>query len=502
MPAPAVGGVLKVSDAQFTATVDISSVPVGGWMIAYMVVSTLITPNAPAGWTALTPTATQASGSRTSALYGKIKTSPAETSLVWGIPGATPSGKKVVVVWGTDAGPVSGWVKGSIGVRAAGDVVAGQSVQAGSATTSTAPSVTVPADTAVVSILMEATSAAGTFTLTSGATLVDTFVEDSIIEQIIVAKSAPAAGNTLPVYATAVASQASNGLGVQIALPYAAALAGLPVKTGSGADAHATYLPGRKTPTSLKPFQHGFASVQQMLDTPGATWAHRGGSASYPEMSEWAYDQAAMRGYGVLEFSASRTSDGWWFGLHDDTTDRTSGGTFGTAATQTKAQVQAQQIVVGAAGAPRPYYGLVDFIRKFGSSHVLVFDVKNASSFLSEFLDIIAAEMPTSRAIIKFYGVGSGAGGIADAARARGMKSWGYFYQVDVDNGGLAAWQSKWDLLGMDIAATTGWTAALSYGKPVVGHIAATQADYTSAIAKGARAVQCAGVAVIAPVST
>ena len=327
------------------------------------------------------------------------------------------------------------------------NVVAGQSVQAGTSTTSVAPSVDAPANSTVISLLMEATNAAGAFTLSSGgATQIDLYSEGAIVEQILSAYTNPASGATQAVVATAVAAQNSNGLGIQIALPLASVQTGLPIKDGSGNPSRLTYLDStakRVTPTKARVFLPGFNSVTSMLAKNGVTWAHRGGSASYPEMSEWAYDQSVLRGYGILEFSAARTSDGWWFGLHDSSTDRTSGGTFGEASAQTKAAVQSQRIVIGATGSPRPYFGLIEFLKKYGKTHVLVLDVKNSASYLSEFLNLIEANVDKSRVIIKFYGVGSGAASIASAAKAKGFKTWGYFYQADYQNGDVAAWQSN-----------------------------------------------------------
>lgn len=512
MAYPEFGGVLS-SDASgvAAAVIDLSAVPTGAWMVGYMVVAGSQDPAAPpSGWTALTP-AFQDTGSRRSGLIGKIKQA-GDSGLSWALAGGVSQAKRLVLAWGTGGGPVNSWIIGKIGVRGSANVVAGQSVVAGTATTSVAPSITVPAETQVVSILMEATSAAGAFTLSSGEIKAGEITEiTGFIEQVIVARSAPAAGATTDVTATAVATQASNGLGVQIGITPTtggAVPAGTLVKLGTGASAHAQYTDAagvRHAPASMRPWLPGFAAVDAMLAKSGATWAHRGGSSTWPEMSEWAYDQSVLRGYGVLEFSAQRSSDGWWFGLHDVDLKRTSpSATTTEVSTMTRAQIEAFQIENAPSGGPRPYYGMVEFLKKYGKTHVLVMDVKNASAHLTEFLDVIAANTPANRVIIKYYGVGSGAGVIADAARARGMKSWGYFYQTDYEAGTIATWAPKWDILGMNIAATTGWSAAdgiLSYGKPVVGHIAASQAEYDQAITKGATLVQCAGVAVIKPVS-
>jgi hypothetical protein len=248
---------------------------------------------------------------------------------------------------------------------------------------------------------------------------------------------------------------------------------------------------------------YGFASVTQMLATPGATWAHRGGSANWPEMSKYAYDQSVAAGYGALEFSANRTSDGVWVGCHDASLNRTSQTTgLADISAMTWAQVQTYQNTLNSAGTPRTYYRLDQFLDDFTGTHVAIVDPKYAiGTYNTEFLNLLDAHGGNTKIVVKFYGVGSGATALADAATARGYQTWGYFYDTDVTGGGLAADQSHWSILGMNYdASQAAWDAALAYGKPVVGHIAASQANYNTAISRGARMVQCANVAGIAAV--
>lgn len=240
----------------------------------------------------------------------------------------------------------------------------------------------------------------------------------------------------------------------------------------------------------------GFSSVAQMLATPGATWAHRGGSANWPEMSEYAYDQAVLAGYGALEFSAHRTSDGVWVGSHDPSLNRTSQ-TSGlpNISAMTWAQVQTYSNTLNSAGTPRAYYRLDTFLDKYTPTHVCIVDPKNDVSRIAEFLAICDAHGGNTKIVVKFFGVGGGSTALADAAAAKGYQTWGYFYEADVADGDLAADQSHWSLLGMEYGASqASWDAVLSYGKPVVAHIAASQANYDTAIAKGARMVQTSNV--------
>jgi len=264
---------------------------------------------------------------------------------------------------------------------------------------------------------------------------------------------------------------------------------------------------GARTPSNVVPMRRGFNTVTQLLAKHGATWAHRGGSVSYPEMSLHGYTQSVVRGYGALEVSLARTSDGVWFGLHDQTTDRTSGGTYGNASSQTWAQVQAQQNVAGP-GAAQPYMRWEEIVAAYGSTHVIIADPKYAlGSYRTEFLNMVNRDIGPARGIIKYSGAGSGAAALSTAAQAMGFQTWGFFYASDASaaqggNGALQTWGPSWTILGMEYGASQAiWDEAIALGKPVVGHIAQSQAAYDMAMAKGATNVQVSGVGVVAPVS-
>lgn len=271
--------------------------------------------------------------------------------------------------------------------------------------------------------------------------------------------------------------------------------------SSTGSAATGFVLRGLSTPAPTP--QRGFRSVAEMLGKPGATWAHRGGSTTWPEMSRYAYEQAVLAGYGALEFSANRTSDGVWIGAHDASLNRTSQTTgLPDISAMTWAQVQTYQNSLNANGTPRPYYRLDEFLDTFTPTHVVIVDPKHAiGAHDTEFLNLLDAHGGRSKIVVKFYGVGSGATALADKAKAKGYETWGYFYEADVTAGALATSQSHWSILGMNYdAPQSAWDAVLAFGKPVVGHIAATQANYGMAIAKGARMVQSAGVAAITAV--
>lgn len=252
----------------------------------------------------------------------------------------------------------------------------------------------------------------------------------------------------------------------------------------------------RATPKELRPMPTGYASVTAMLASTPFYIAHRGGSLNWPEMSLYAYTQSAFWGAGALELSLARTSDGVWFGLHDDTLDRTSGTTGFVASEHTWAEVQAHQITAADISDPsqsaRPYMRWEELMDAYYDSHVIVVDPKFAVGYADELLDLMDAQpgTPTDKLIAKYYGVSSN---WATLARNRGYKTWGYFYQVDSPN--FAAYQGYWDILGMDWNADqTTWTAILSYGKPVIAHTVANSASASISLNFGASGMMVSGI--------
>jgi hypothetical protein len=240
----------------------------------------------------------------------------------------------------------------------------------------------------------------------------------------------------------------------------------------------------------------GYLSVDHMLSHKPFTIAHRGGSKNWPEMTQYAYHQAAWWGCGALELSVARTSDGVFFGLHDENLDRTSGTTGAVpASSMTWAEVQAYDVTAAGTTDPtqprRPYARLEDILAEFKHTHVIFIDPKYVNSTnYTELFNILLAAMPATRLVGKGYLKGTT---WPDQCRARGIKTWGYAYESDVPD--LPTWEAKWDLLGMEYIATqAAWDAALAYGKPVIGHITPTANDAAVAMGKGASGLMVSGV--------
>lgn len=269
---------------------------------------------------------------------------------------------------------------------------------------------------------------------------------------------------------------------------------------GQPVEVYAVTPDGLEPPQALHYLTPGYPSIDAMLAAEdGFYWAHRGGSASFPEHSLHAYTQSVLRGFGALEISLNRTADGVWFGLHDANLDRTSQASLGIAdaSSMTWAEVQAHQITLGP-GGPQPYMTWDQLIEAYGDSHVLVCDPKwRHASHRAEFLAKCVADLGPDRCIVKFsYDATSLKIAIANA----GLRSWGYLYQSNMSDPDFASRASGWDMLGMEHSAPQGtWDTLLALGKPVVAHICATEAHVTAARAKGASGYQCSGTAVIRP---
>lgn len=241
----------------------------------------------------------------------------------------------------------------------------------------------------------------------------------------------------------------------------------------------------------------GYASVTDMLSRPVAYMAHRGGSADYPEMSMRGYTQSAIEGFGCLEFSTQRTSDGVFIGCHDPYLNRVVGlpGTDLVVADMTWAQVQTYRIIPPANHQERqsePFIRIEDLIEAYGSTHVLLIDPKNiGSTNYAAILDIMDASGGPTRFLGKW--VGSNAAW-STALHDRGYLAWGAYYDTD-DQATVTATQVQWDLLGFNYgAAQVDWDFILSFGKPVYAHVCPTQVSVDTGVSKGAVGAQVSGI--------
>jgi len=261
---------------------------------------------------------------------------------------------------------------------------------------------------------------------------------------------------------------------------------------------------GVEQPATAAVMPGGAWSVDRLLAIDGFTVGHRGGSVDWAEMSMRAYTEAVLRNVDAVEISVSRTIDGVWFGLHDETLLRTSGVDIDPA-TLTWRQVQDYLCAAPAGGDPRfgaqQYERLVDLLDAYATSHVILLDPKYHSGAVwrPEFFALIEAAVPRAQdhVVIKWSGGGTS---LADDAAALGYDTVGYFYQSDylANPAGVLANAGHWSWLELEHGAPQStWDAFLALGKPVIGFTAATAAQRQTALDKGAAGVMCSGIRAI-----
>lgn len=495
----------NVGATTIVASAD-SAVATGDWMIAIVAWNSVGATHSASGWTQLGTTTT--TGTLVTSIWAKVRTAGDSTYTF----NSTVSGfGQVVIINGSGGDPIANWVLGTAGTRAA----------SGGTVNTTAPAPATNAKRALVlSVATERTTATEADITVTGATKYFFSAQTgSQIETVAAASQIVAAGSpSSAVVFTYPNSQGSNGFAQSIAIPGnvdAPANPGIAVKYvnagGTLSDGHVFYVDGTgaaKTPVEVRQFPRGYSTVTSMLSGASTSSpfyvAHRGGSLNWPEMSLHAYTQAGYHGAGALELSLARTSDGVWFGLHDASLDRTSDGTGGgngtnkVASSMTWAQVQANTNNIGPGGS-KPYMRLDEYLAAYAASHVTFIDIKYATGFATELVNILKSARPADyaeRFVYKAFGVG---GPTPNAIfRNEGIKSWGYFYEASKDS--IATEAAKHDIIGMDYSATSdAWTKALAPGKPVIGHIVPDVAAANTAKAFGAVGLMVSGVTAVVP---
>ena len=235
---------------------------------------------------------------------------------------------------------------------------------------------------------------------------------------------------------------------------------------------------------SMKAIPYGSRSVEEMLKTPKFFVAHRGGSASWPEHTERAYSQCPIFKFHGLEMSCGQSSDGVWFGCHDQSLSR-------LVPSLTKPADQYTWAEIKAAASQTEYMpARLDWlIEHYIDSHVLVVDPKYKTGKWEEFLAVFKGL--ENKIIFKAYGDTRWA---FDQIRSKGVKTWGYAYAGDKDK----AWYADWaegetcDVLSMEYTAPQDiWTALKASGKPLVSHIPSVPESVKMGWDKGADGTIC-----------
>jgi len=212
--APSIGGYYNFTPSNPMTGLTLSTdIPTGAWMIIVLGFVNDADPVPSSGWTTLYPR--YITGTLRTVVFGKIKSStePTTFSLTGSFGPASTNG---VLLWGTGASSdLNSWVKGSTYVR--GGTTATQ------ATTTTPTVTTTTAQSLILSVSLERTTATETdVTSVSGATkwFFIPQPDTSKIQTIVVSTATlAAAGTSTPVVVTYPNTQVLNGTSFQIALP-------------------------------------------------------------------------------------------------------------------------------------------------------------------------------------------------------------------------------------------------------------------------------------------
>lgn len=238
--------------------------------------------------------------------------------------------------------------------------------------------------------------------------------------------------------------------------------------------------------TSVTVMKRGYSSVYDMTNHVPFWVAHRGGSLNWPELSLRAYTQSVANSIGALEVSVSRSSDGVWFGLHDQTLLRTSGVDINPTIL-TWSQIQGYTITPpsGTSQTNANYMRLEELLEVYGSTHVIFLDPKylyGDPAYRTELLDLALQYVPVNHLVGKYFYTGTYWG---QECQARGIETWGYFYEADVPN--YSTYGSAWSMLGLNYdASQSAWDTMLATGKKVIGFVCPDIDAANIAIGKGA----------------
>lgn len=511
-----------------------SSLQPGMWMLLTYMGAASITPATPAGFQ---PLAAQASfGTRTAAVWGGFR-GAGDTSYTINY-ASTVNGMQAVLMWGGGAVPdISSWIAGTGETRA----------QTGTTFDNIAPSITSVSDhTLSLALSFEATTASeSNVSSITGATpwffapAADSSQQIHTLSASYIDKSpAGPTGDVTIVYPN---TQANNGWAIQIGIPsgsqsssgsgnFSAAgqldATGSPSWAGTAALTASGSLTGRAATTfsgdadlssvgvlnptaslaasgSVSFSSQGRLSTTSLMHanvvatlsssgalsgdtaTPVERWilstpmyvAHRNAELDWPEETLYGYQQAAQWSRTqALEISVQRSSDGVWVASHDQTTGRVFSGTSLDIPSNTWATLSTKTTIIGS----KPIARLVDILSAY-PTRILWVDNKNTTN-ITEFLNLLDANGGPSRIIVKGY---AGSTAYSDAARTRGYKTWGFFYDTDTPN--ISTWAPHWDLLGEDYSSTSAsWSAIMAQGKPVLAHTVDTAAHRDLATSYGA----------------
>lgn len=472
---------------------------VGDWMIV-VINTTAASPTitGPSGWTQVM--APVAMGSRYMSVWQAVRSSGDSMLMSYMFMQSTTGSAQALLVYGVG-------VYGSLGAYSKG----------ASASTQTTPGVTTTvANSLALSLQAEATSATET---DSQITVASPFTKDlwtiapsSPINSVLLShRYMTTAGATGDAVSTWPNPTGNRGSIMAVILPTTDTTTKLAAKmadgNGSVINVGLVGWDGSKeiALSKIEPV-YGGIKVPELLSTSRVfTMSHRGGSLDYQEMSMRGYTQSAIAHADALEFSVARTSDGVFFGLHDDTLNRTTSGLAANykPGEHTWAEISALQQDLSNRGDTRfttaPYMKLQDLIDVYGKSHTIFIDPKvvGSANFPALITTLKTFSDYKNTFVGKYYHTGTS---VATLFTNEGMATWGYSYDGDLDDGSTAATASYWTMLGLTYSSDVAhWNQILSIAgsKKVIGHIVPTVAAADQAVSRGAKGLQVSGINVV-----
>lgn len=215
-------------------------------------------------------------------------------------------------------------------------------------------------------------------------------------------------------------------------------------------------------------------TVPEMLAKTTFYSAHRGGGNEFPEHTMESYQGAVSGGLDAIEVSVRVTKDGEMVCFHDDTLDRTTNAT-GPIGDYTYDELVRNVRVTRSAilGEAQPGVLIpraVDVLARFAGKKVIFLEGKDGAAHARLFaeLDKYAAQGVNLGDWFIQKQFFQGGTWTKDAARARGIKVWGYM-AVDTTDAQLDAEDYRCDLWGVpDFMPLERKAQIVARGKPVI----------------------------------
>ena len=261
--------------------------------------------------------------------------------------------------------------------------------------------------------------------------------------------------------------------------------------------AYATVWDGTtEKPTSSMLAYPGDQTITKLFAKTPFYIAHRGGSATYPEETVYSYTQCANMMMKALEISVWRSSDGVFVCSHDQNLLRVTGQSVDIPTTTWAAMSSLMVNPVGTDNQtqpPRPLARIEQVLSRYGMTHVCFVEDKTGVN-AAALLDVLDQYGGPSRHVWK----AAGSFNKQAIVTARGYKAWGYYFQTDQAN--FATTYQPWDWVGLDYAMSDADILTdLSFGKPAIAHIIATNAQRDRMLGLGCIGCMTSAVDIVFP---